>query len=250
MRVALALGLALLCVAAPAGAETLVSSLSTSRVAVTPNYAGAAVVAFGAIERDGQSVPRGSSYDIVVTVLGPREPLVVRQKERLGPIWINQEQESFPAMPAFIGVFASRPISEVTTEPLRRRFKVGVQAIVDAPERGAIPAPFREALLRLRRQERLFVENDRGVTFLTPSIFRAPIPLPATAPPGNYEVEIVLFADGVVLARTQTNFELVKTGIEARLADFARDHGALYGLATAGIALLFGWLASVIFRRD
>ena len=242
--------LAVLFAAAPAAAETLVSSLSTSRVAVTPNYTGAAVVAFGAIERDGQSVPRGSPYDVVVTVLGPREPLVVREKGRLGPIWINQAQERFPAMPAFIGVFSSRPIAEVTTDPLRRRFKVGVQAIVDAPEQGAIPAPFREALLRLRRQERLFVESGRGVTFLTPSIFRAPIPLPATAPTGNYEVEIVLFADGVVLARTQTNFELVKTGLEARLADFARDRGALYGLATAGIALLFGWLASVIFRRD
>jgi hypothetical protein len=30
----------------------------------------------------------------------------------------------------------------------------------------------------------------------------------------------------------------------------ARDWSAAYGAATAGVALLFGWLASVIFRRD
>jgi hypothetical protein len=30
----------------------------------------------------------------------------------------------------------------------------------------------------------------------------------------------------------------------------ARDHGLLYGLATAMMAIATGWFASVIFRRD
>ena len=248
----LALAFAACLAAAPfARAETLVSSLSTSRVAITSNYTGSAVVAFGAIERDGQSVPRGTGYDVVVTVLGPREPVVVREKQPVGPIWINRAAQRFPDMPSFVGVFSSRPITEITTEPLRRRFKVGLRAIVESSDRGAAAAPaFKDALLRLREREELFVQSERGVTFLTPTIFRAPIPLPATAPTGNYEVEIVLFADSVVLARTQTNFELVKTGFEQSMAEFARDQAAGYGLATAAVALLFGWLASVVFRRD
>jgi uncharacterized protein (TIGR02186 family) len=94
------------------------------------------------------------------------------------------------------------------------------------------------------------VESERGVTFLTPSIFRAPIPIPATAPTGNYEVDIVLFADSVVLARSHTDFELVKIGFEQNLAEFAHNQAAIYGLATVAIAMLFGWIASVIFRRD
>ena len=30
----------------------------------------------------------------------------------------------------------------------------------------------------------------------------------------------------------------------------AREHGFLYGLATALLAVLTGWFASVVFRRD
>ena len=71
------------------------------------------------------------------------------------------------------------------------------------------------------------------MTFLTPDIFRAGIPLPATAPPGNYDVEVALFADTVILARTQTHFEMVKTGFEQQVGEVARDWSLLYGVATA-----------------
>jgi hypothetical protein len=34
------------------------------------------------------------------------------------------------------------------------------------------------------------------------------------------------------------------------MVDAALEHGLLYGLATAMMALLTGWIASVAFRRD
>ena len=43
---------------------------------------------------------------------------------------------------------------------------------------------------------------------------------------------------------------MVKTGFEQFVANAARDHGLLYGLATALMALLTGWFASVVFRKD
>ena len=88
------------------------------------------------------------------------------------------------------------------------------------------------------------------MTFLTPALYRAAIPIPDNAPTGNYEVDVKLFADGALLARTQTALEVVKVGFEQVVANAARDHGLLYGLATALMALLTGWLASVVFRKD
>ena len=253
MRGALAL-LSTFAVAAPAGAESLVVSLSTSRVAITSNYTGAAIVAFGAIEKDAQTVARATGYDIVVTVRGPRASLVVREKEPMGPIWLNRDRQPFSDVPLYIAVLSSRRTDEITTEALRNRLKVGLQAIVNSPDftysRGGADRPFREALLRLQRREGLYIEAQRGVTFLTSSLFRAPVPIPALAPPGNYEVDVVLFSDNVMLSRTQTNFELVKTGFEQQVAGIAREWSLPYGLAIAAIAVLFGWIASVIFRRD
>jgi uncharacterized protein (TIGR02186 family) len=252
-RIALAL-IGLLAGAHPALSETLVTSLSSHRVLINSNYTGTSIAVFGAIERDAQSVSRASPYDVVVTVRGPRQFLTVREKERLGPVWLNQEQQKFPEAPAYLSVLSSRPLDEITSDILRQRQKVGLQAIVNAPDftnnRGTVDDPFREALLRLKGREGLYLEGERGVTFLTPAIFRAAIPLPATAPPGNYDVEVMLFAETVILARTSTSFELVKTGFEQQVGDIARDWSASYGFATAGLALMFGWIASVIFRRD
>ncbi len=238
-----------------ASAETLITSLSNHRVLINSNYTGTSIAVFGAIERDAQTVARATNYDVVVTVRGPRQFLVVRERERFGPVWINQEQQKFPQAPAYLSVLTSRPIDEITSPQLRQRQRVGLQAIINSPtltnERGeGADRQFREALYRLKAQEGLYLEDERGVTFLTPDIFRASIPLPATAPPGEYDVEVTLFADTVILASTITHFELVKTGFEEQVGELARDWSLLYGLATALIAIFFGWLANMIFRRD
>jgi uncharacterized protein (TIGR02186 family) len=253
-RAGLLVALALSLGAAPAAAETLVTSLSSHRVAITSNYTGTEIAIFGSIERDAQTIARASAYEVVVTVRGPRQALVVREKEPLGPLWINQDQQKFPAAPAYLGVFSSRPLAEITSAAGRRRQKIGLEAIVASTDftldRSGADAPFRTALLRLKAREGLYIENERGVAFLTPTLFRAAVPLPAIAPPCNYDVEVALFADTVVLARTQTSFELVKSGFEQRVGEIARDQAALYGAATAAMALLFGYLATVVFRRD
>jgi uncharacterized protein (TIGR02186 family) len=252
---ALSILLTVLFTATAASAETLITSLSNHRVLINSNYTGTSIAVFGAIERDAQTVARATAYDVVVTVRGPNQFLVVREKERLGPIWINQEQQKFPLAPAYLGVLTSRPITEITSIQLRQRQKIGLRAVINAPdftnERSAgADREFREALYRIKSQDGLYLEDERGVTFLTPDIFRASIPLPATAPPGDYSVEVTLFADTVILARTVTHFELVKTGFEEQVGYVARDWSLSYGLATALIAIFFGWLANVIFRRD
>ena len=244
----------LLAWAAPAAAETLVTSVSSHRVLISSNYTGTSIAVFGAIERDAQTVSRGSPYEVVITVRGPRQTLVVREKEAAGVVWINQAQQRFPDAPAYLGILSSRSIEEITSDVLRQRQRIGLRSIVSAPDfttdRGTLDDPFREALVRLKQREGLYLEDPRGVTFLTPSIFHAGVPLPAIAPPGNYDVEVALFADTVILARTHTSFELAKIGFEQRVGEVARDWSAFYGLATAGMAILFGWLASIIFRRD
>ena len=92
--------------------------------------------------------------------------------------------------------------------------------------------------------------SANGVTLLTPTVFRAEIPLPAEAPVGNYDVDIKVFSQRRVLTRSNSAFELIKVGFEQFVANAARDYGALYGLATAVMAMLTGWFASVMFRRD
>jgi len=52
------------------------------------------------------------------------------------------------------------------------------------------------------------------------------------------------------VTRTETNFEIVKVGFEQFVASTARQNGFSYGLLTALMALMSGWMASVVFRKD
>ena len=59
-----------------------------------------------------------------------------------------------------------------------------------------------------------------------------------------------MFADGALVTKAETNFEIVKVGFEQFVASAARHNGLVYGLVTALMALMTGWMASVVFRKD
>ena len=88
------------------------------------------------------------------------------------------------------------------------------------------------------------------VTFLSDTLFRATIPLPANVPLGLYQVETRLLADGTVLTGQRASLEVIKTGFDDQVARWASERSPLYGLVTCAIALALGWLATVVFRRD
>src|SRR5215472_13794685 len=95
-RTLLALGLILAAslAAGPARAERLIVSVSNHRVTVTPNYSGEELVLFGSVEKDA-STPANRTYDLVVTVSGPRADMVTRRKERTFGIWIHTDSRQF-----------------------------------------------------------------------------------------------------------------------------------------------------------
>jgi uncharacterized protein (TIGR02186 family) len=239
---------------APAGAETLIAAMSSHQIQISSNYTGDQVTVFGLVERDGRTASRGDPYDIVITVRGPRRMLLVREKEPFGPIWLNRTQRRFPDRSVFLSVFSNRPLKEILSEETARRERIGLENAQRSTEPAldfdVTTTRFRQGLIRIMEEKGLYAYDERGVTFLSNTLFSAPIEVPATAPTGSYEIDVVLYSGGVPLARQSTNFEVVKSGIEQRLASGAHDYPLLYGLATVVMALLLGWLASVIFRRD
>lgn len=240
--------------AAPGHAETLIAAMSSHQIQITSNYTGSQLTVFGVVERDGRTVARGDPYDIVVTVRGPKRMLLVREKERLGPIWINRTQRRFPDSSLFLTVASNRPLNEILSADSARRERIGLENAQQrkdaALDLDVTTARFQDGLIRILSDKGLYSLEERGVTFLSNTMFSAPIDVPATAPTGSYEIDIVLYAGGVPLARQSTNFEVVKSGMEQRLASGAHDLPLLYGLVTVILALLLGWLASVVFRRD
>jgi uncharacterized protein (TIGR02186 family) len=247
---------ALAATAGPAAAERLVVSLSNHRVMVTSNFVGDELVLFGGIEQDAASRPRRGGYDIVVTVTGPRQTIVTFRKERVLGIWVNADSRVLENVPAYLAVLSNRPLDDITNTETLRRLQLGLDN-VPLPQRASVNIadaasddPFRQAFIKIKSDQGLYRELSNGVTFLAPALFRASIPLPAEVPVGTYDVDVRLFADGAQIARAPSPFEVYKSGFEQVVTNAARDHGTLYGLGTAMMAVLTGWFASVVFRRD
>jgi uncharacterized protein (TIGR02186 family) len=240
----------------PALAERLVVSLSNHRVAVTSSFVGEDLVLFGTIEPDAGKTTLRSAYDLVVTVTGPRQTLRTRRKQRVLGIWVNADSREFVRVPSYLAELSNRPVTEITNQATLRKLQVGLDNFLLPQRIGPDIAdtvrddPFRVAFVRLESQLGLYRESSSAVTFLTPTVFRAAIPVPADVPTGNYAIDVKLFADGVVVANTHSALEVIKAGVEQYVADAARDHGLLYGLVTTLMALLTGWLASVVFWRE
>lgn len=241
--------------AGPAAAERLIASLTNHHVTITSNYAGGELVLFGSVERDQTTAARRGPYDIVATIIGPRRPLRARRKSRVLGIWVNTTARTFVNPPSYLAVLANRPLDAITSTDNQRRLQLGIAntplaEMIDNDVGAVNNDPFRVALVRLMRERRLYEEEPDAVTFLTPTLFRAAISLPAQVPIGNYDVDVKLFADGNLIAQSDSAFEIVKVGFEQFMVDAARQYGLAYGLAAAMMALLTGWIAGVVFRRD
>jgi uncharacterized protein (TIGR02186 family) len=256
-RIACALLLAAVtCGARPAAAERLVVSLSNHRVQITSSFTGEDLVLFGTVEPETNGALLRSSYDLVVTVTGPRETFRTRRKERVAGIWVNTDSREFVRVPSYLAILTNRPVKDIADGDTLRRLQVGLDNFLLPQRIGPDIAdtvrddPYRLAFVRLENDQGLYREEPNAVTFLTPTVFRALIPLPANIPTGGFAIDVKLFSGGVLIARTNSALEVIKAGFEQYVADAARDHGLLYGIATALIALFTGWLASVVFRRD
>jgi uncharacterized protein (TIGR02186 family) len=240
----------------PAGAERIVASLSNHIVQITSNFTGVELTLFGTVENDQTTQPHNDRYDIVVTVTGPRESVVALRKGRIFGIWMNAESRTFVDAPSFLDVLSTRPFASIADAETLRREQIGIADISLQQQTGpdvgnANPNnPFRQAFVRIKQDRHLYGEVTNGVTFLTPTLYRATIFVPAEAPVGNYDVGIKLFTGGAVMARTDSAFEIVTVGFERFIAGAAVDHGLAYGVITAMMAVMTGWLASVVFRRD
>jgi uncharacterized protein (TIGR02186 family) len=243
-------------ISASVRAERLIVSVSNHRVTVTPNYSGEELVLFGSVEKDGPAHDATTGYDLVVTVSGPRADMVTRRKERRFGIWINTDSRQFLGVPGYLALFANRPFEVMASPEIQRRQQLGLDNVLLTQRVGpdyadVVPNDvFRRAFVRLQTQHGLYREDTKAVTFLTPTLFRTGIPLPAAVPIGTYDVEIKLFSNGAFVTKTETAFEIVKVGFEQFVAGTARQNGLIYGLVTTTMALLTGWMASIVFRRD
>jgi uncharacterized protein (TIGR02186 family) len=226
-------------------AQSLVADLSHHLIAITTAFVGTQVVAFGVAEGGG---------DIVVTVQGPREDVIVRRKSRVAGIWVNRERLAFRRVPAYYAVASTGPLEQIARPDVLGQLDVGTGYLdlepIDASglEISEI-ASFKDALVRRKQEQGLYSREPAPINFVGEELFRTTLNFPANVPPGIYQVQVFELEDGFATDAQRSSLVVSKVGFEADIYDFAQQRASLYGLMAIVLAILSGWLAGVIFRR-
>ena len=238
-----------LMIVAPAQAEELVSGVSQDLIQITSNYTGSDIVVFGAVEGQTQGASR-EPKDVVVVVRGPDTDINVRRRDRVAGIWINHDAADLYGMPAYYFLASTRPLGTIAPAAVLARYGIGVQSLrPDTVHSHHDYEPFRQAALRHLTEQHLYAEAPGGVEFLSDTLFRAHVPVPAGVTRGQYNVEVFLFRGATVVSAQSTPLFIDQTGLERRLYNFAHNQGFDYGLATVLMAIAMGWISSLLFRR-
>jgi len=230
----------------------LVPDISARRVDIRYTFTGAQLLLFGAIVYPGGRPPTKPA-DIVVVLRGPVQPILLREKQKVGRlIWMNADSSRFRSAPSYYAVASSRPISSLVDERTAAIYEMGLGNLQLSPGGGALPEKerrFEAGLLDLRTREALYSENPRGVEISNGVLYRATITIPSQVPVGTYTAETFLVDRGRVLAVATRDIQINKSGFERYVALAARRHSFLYGLAAVLLSLGLGWAAAAVFRR-
>lgn len=247
----------LLCLAATAlrAQEDIQSDLSARNIAIESNFTGAEIVVFGTVE-NGKTGATAGTYDVVVVIRGPDQAIVTRRKERLAGLWMNRDSQVFNAVPGFYAVLSSRPLDEIAKIETLDRYNIGFQSLLEIPASipEATPAAdvpaFREAVIRIMQDDGLYIADAKGVTFISKSLFRATITLPAYVPDGGYLANVYLFGKGELLSLNQSQLTITKEGFERLIYSTAFTYPLIYGIVAVLVAIAVGLFASAVLQRD
>ena len=237
-------------------AESLQMGISVDQVPVSSSFNGAEIVIFGSIETTEQAALFRGEYDVVIRVEGAPEDVVIRKKDRIGGIWINNESEKYEAVPSFYAILSARPLNLISNSIELAPNGLGLNNLgKNVPVEGEKtlimnPGEFSDALLRLRIEQDLFSEIPGTLQQLSPSLFRAKLSLPANVPIGEHKVTAYLFRNGEMLNTNESSFVIEKVGFERWIYNLAHEHSLIYGIMAVLMAIFTGWAANAMFRKS
>jgi uncharacterized protein (TIGR02186 family) len=236
-------------------AETIQIGLSTDHVTITAGFSGADLTIFGSIDGLDPLIARQGRYDVIVVLEGPARQVLVRQKERVLGVWINLDYYKFLNIPISYSIATTRPFQDITDPQSYKRLALGAANVYFQPSgedhrSKATITRFTAALRELMQTNGLYTHRVGGVQFLSASLFRATLPLPADVPVGTHKARAFLFKSGAFVRETSAQLAIQKSGFEQRVFDIANEYSLAYGIFAVALAMVTGWLGRIVFRKD
>lgn len=234
--------------------ESIEIGASTEEIPIGSDFKGADFTLFGALNNIDQLMLEIGHYDIVVTLEGPRTYNTVRKKERVAGVWVNTDAITFIPQPQSYAIASTREVNLIASEATLSHMGLGFDHLPLRPaaisgSSNQVPE-FQEAFRRLKLASGSYQNHSTGVRLERTGLFWATLRLPANVPNGVHTARAYLFRDGNPIAQRELRLRVVKSGMEQAISNAAHETPIAYGFLCVLLALVTGWGASILFRKD
>jgi hypothetical protein len=207
----------------------------------------------GMLVRVVGEIPAGGNA--VVEVIGKRIEEQVLRKGRHWDIWMNDGEIDIENSPSLYFALStdSAGFSRWGADAQYGYAALQEQASFTGDTAGMTNSKVFQEFVDLKEQENLYrllpgslkVSPSARNRMFVEGTFR----IPSRVAPGDYRVRLSVVRDGRRLHSETAHLVIYMVGLPAFLASLARRHGALYGLLAIAIAVIFGFLVGVLFKR-
>jgi uncharacterized protein (TIGR02186 family) len=214
--------------------------VSDQNIRVTCRYCGELVKVSGVLN---------PACDVVVKLTSKREESTFSRMGKVGPFWLSQGRVYFENVPQMYKEKCNQPLEEILSPADQIRYHLGLRGLrasIKIRNNVVHPRLFVNELIAVRQASRLYSLAETGVR-REGSHFSTTFFWPPGAPSGRYEIEALAISDRRVVAIRTAFIEIHKVGLEAFIADLARNNGVLYGLFAIALALAVGYTMSMLF---
>jgi uncharacterized protein (TIGR02186 family) len=226
--------------------DSLVSlTLTPDQIHVGTFYRGATVDA-------SAQVPECDGAIVIMASEGEGETL--NRKGRVVGIWLNVAQVTVRDVPDVYLLGASDKLENICSPEVRQELGLGVDYLrqqlkftCDKPLTGTEFDEF----LRLKSKSGTYnMDIKAELTPAGPGMqeFSAILPVPATIPPGKYEVLLYCFRGGEPVMRGTATLLIEQVGFARLMSDLAHKRAALYGGLAIVIAMVVGVGMGIVFN--
>jgi hypothetical protein len=214
----------------------------------------------------GAQVPAG--YEAAIRLMTQPERLELKKLgKKAGLLWMGAGTVTFENIPVVYQVLSSAPLADLGPQALRAQWMLGYESLIPDQVPGA---DLRGELVGLKQHDGLFAVREGALARRQnpPPAFpldagaaqnsapmaeptqrlRGTFHLPASAPPGDYSVDLIAFKDQRAVHLASATLHVEHAGAVKIMRHLAIDHGLTYGGAASLIAIVVGLLTGILFR--
>lgn len=190
--------------------------------------------------------------DVALACVGHETNVELKRKGKVGGVlWMNVGDVAFERVPSLFLQWSDVGGLRTDSGAARDVAARGYERV----EARALPATADEdtrelfhEFIRLKEHEQLYL--SRSGPARAASTFSADFWLPASVPPGKYEVQLLGGRGPALDVLAASTVTVKRVGLAALISSMAQTHGLLYGIASVLLAIGMGFLTGILFTAS